>query len=169
MHNPNVGFGIAGANGRLVYLYRDHGQNLFFRLTAFDLKRPVAGEIPVVRDHEFATSLLELIDVPMTATSRVMLRIYDVDDRDNAAVTVRIFSSNDLPMFEQLFIFNPSGFAHPHGFPSGPGFRAIPLQDLIGANGKVRMEIEAATPSLRFWAFVTVTDNTTGAIQVIAP
>lgn len=167
--NPEVGFTIAGANGRLAYLNREDTPKIFFHLAAVDFVRHVSTQLPVVRDREFATAFVELLGIPVTAGARTLLRVYDVDDRDNSAVVVRVFDSHDALIAEKVFAFTPSGYPHPNGFPSAPGYLAVPLQDFVRSTDKARVEIAPVSSPLRFWAFVTVTDNITNAIQVIAP
>jgi hypothetical protein len=65
------------------------------------------------------------------------------------------------------------------GAPVAPGFSGKPayaeIADLveafpqIAAYERLRIRIEPLTPGMRYWAFVTITDNMTQHVTVVSP
>jgi hypothetical protein len=133
--------------------------------------------IPVVRESEFRTAKIALVDVPVPAGFRQMLRIYDPDGRSNAKVTVRIFGTSspeaypgqpDRLLGEAVITLQPPTTEHPEFsgyYETGDLSRIAPL----AGYDRVLIEIEPLTSGLRFWSFVSVTDNDTQHVTTITP
>jgi hypothetical protein len=167
----------ARPEGRLIYLRRDQlPENVHFRL---EVEGPAHGvEIPVVRSAAFRTAVAHLMNVRLSQGTRSLLRVYDLDDRGDASrINVRVFALSNGGAAEQLvgerlaISFEPSLFANPpDDLPRAPSVVTLDPAALVapGLSGPFRIEIEPATP-LRFWAFVTTTDNATQAVTVVTP
>lgn len=133
-------------------------------------------EIPVVRERDFRTGATELMNITLDPQFRVMLRVYDVDnvqDGANTQVIVRRFvgqgGSNQLVDERTLDV---KEIAARGEFPAFPGFASMSdvTADVATTSGAVmRVEIEPLTPGLRYWAFVSVTNNSTQDVTVISP
>ncbi|HET7436672.1 MAG TPA: hypothetical protein VFN10_18330 [Thermoanaerobaculia bacterium] len=167
LRNHAVGFTDAGVNGRLLHVRAELASQLAFSLRVRDLARAAEDdgtELPVVRGEAFRTGTVRLIDVPLAPTSRVLLRVYDLDDRGDGQVRVRVIS-DDGAIADHPLLIAASGYGHPGGLPFAPGYGALPLE----GSGNVRVEIEPITPGLRLWAFATVTNNATQHVTVVSP
>jgi hypothetical protein len=135
-------------------------------------------DLPVVRERDFRRSKITLPAVnfsPGIRPSRARLRVYDPDAHPGATVRVTLREWNDLRQSlysaTQLFLLDPTDVeVAPGGIPPSastpvPSYAEIDLQAVFpSAQGLVNVEVEPVTPDLRFWAFVTVTDNATPTI-----
>ena len=130
-------------------------------------------EIPVVRENQFVTRPVELLNVPVDQRFRLMLRIYDIDGRNNGTVRVSVYpfpgrgaSIGDI----DLQLQPPTG-GHPKYKPAYAQLSdvrgLIPAGFDVGTVMGVR--VTPLTPDLRIWAFVSVTNNETQHVTVITP
>lgn len=134
------------------------------------------AEIPVVREDQFRTGATELMNIPLDSRYRSMLRIYDVDniqDGSDTTVLVRRYLRHSLSETlideTKLAIHETAGGGGQ--FPLYPGYEAWSgiNSDLPSSGDTMRIEIEPLTPGLRYWAFVSVTNNDTQSVTVISP
>jgi hypothetical protein len=152
--------------------------------------------IPVLRERDMRTGTVQLLDVPVDAHFRSALRVYDFDSNNESppsAVRVRIFNmcgvgdadrncSNDAIVDSVITL--------PPGRASG-SFAQTPVSAMIGSlvdafpqlasvqptvslrgivrPATVRVVVDPVTTGLRFWAFVSATNNETQHVTVIAP
>jgi hypothetical protein len=131
--------------------------------------------IPVVTAEDTFSRTFGLVDVPMEPQFRSTLRIYDINAATPPRVRVRIYevspsvSASSDPLIAE---FEPA-FSLPvpsqlEGFPASA---EIPLwldQELVKHN-RVRVEIEPLDGAQDYWAFVSVTHNTTQHVTLITP
>lgn len=149
------------------------------------------SSIPVVRERDFRTTTTNIIDIGSlytyaptdrgncrTATPqfRHRLRIYDPDATGTGVVRVRIYDGDILPPIliseTTVTLDQREG-----GDPSYPSFAEIPMNEICHPyscntpclGGSQRVEIEPVTPALRFWAFVSGTDNANQRVVVNWP
>ena len=173
-HRPQVAFSQIGRMSGLFYLERKYSQQVFFSLRVRDTTRNAesAGTaIPIVREHELFSGPFELLNVPLT-DGRVNLRIYSVAGEE-ASVNVTLYplGSND-PLSSRLVALEESLFFEPQqDFPFHPSEALI--LDLAswtpsGTGNPVRIRVEPLSEG-RFWAFATVTNNTTQQVTIVAP
>ena len=107
--------------------------------------------------------------------NRETLRIYDFDGPADRVVAVRFFKddASEAAVETQVTLRTfPAAVIDPV-YPEVPGYaqignfvRAFP--ELVGAS-RVRIEILPVTPGLRFWAFVSVTNNETQHVTAVLP
>ncbi|HEX2833173.1 MAG TPA: hypothetical protein VHW00_09170 [Thermoanaerobaculia bacterium] len=173
LRNPVVGFTSAGRYGRLLHVPHDLAANIAFNLRVFDAAstRDAGTEIPVARSGDFVASRLQLLNVPTAPAGRVLLRLYDPDDRGAAArVAIRVYSLAGALLQSDEASFSPSGYGAHEGLRFAPSFIEAPLEIPAAAgNQPVRVEIEPLTDRLRIWGFVTVTNDVTQHVTVISP
>jgi len=135
--------------------------------------------LPVVHEREFRTGRFSLIDIPLTAGFRSVLRVYELNDSGRpASVLVRIFEldpSNNLPgsppdRLIQADVF-PVQFQSAGRGSAWPGVLTVNLSGLVVPTNidRVRVEIEPVTDGLHLWGFVTVVNNETQHATVITP
>lgn len=180
-------FGFASAlRGLFFFVDRRFASEVSIALRIRDLSRASmtwGTEVPVVREGEFRTGKLTLLDIPTGGGFRQVLRIYSLDGTRVAQVAVRVYALNpaytspfaapqpDPLLGQSLVSFQITG-TNPNPPFSGPGY--IEISDLsaiaaLSSTERVRIEIESATLGLQFWAFVTVVNNDTQHLTVISP
>lgn len=135
-------------------------------------------EIPVVRESAFYDRTFVLPAIPTDPKFRVLLRIYDIDGRSDAIVTVRardplgptVWRAIDLRLNRPA----PSG-TPPQNKPSYAvlSFPAAIPEILNNAGipkrSEFNLEITPRTPGLKIWAFATVTHNETQHVTTVTP
>ena len=180
-------FGLASApRGLFFFVDRRFASEVSIALRVKDLSRASmtwGTEVPVVREGEFRTGKLTLLDIPAGSEFRQVLRIYNLDGTRVAQVAVRVYALNptytspfatprpDPLLGQSLVSFQITG-TNPNPPFSGPGY--IEISDLnaiatLSSTERVRIEIESATLGVQFWAFVTVVNNDTQQLTVISP
>jgi hypothetical protein len=180
---PKLAGSPPGLQGHFLFVDRRFASDISIALRVRDLSRQSmtwGTEVPVVREGEFRTGRLTLLDIPTGGGFRQVLRIYDLDGTRVAQVIVRIYGLNpaytnpflaqaDPLLGQSLISFQIAG---PPFSPIYPGY--IEISDLnaiapLSGTERVRIEIEPVTPGLQFWAFVTVVNNETQHLTVISP
>lgn len=138
--------------------------------------RSAGTELPVVRDTDFRTRAIHLLDVPTDIRFRLMLRIYDMN-LDEADFIVRIVdaTSPTSSWSYEIPVRARSGRTEIPGYE----YRYIPayaqLTDLVPTMmdpyrpSRVRIEIEPRSPGSAFWAFISVTNNETQEFTTVTP
>jgi len=128
-------------------------------------------EIRVVREREFTTQPVLLVNVPMDGRFRLMLRVYDIDGRADAVVRVEVFPFGSSPVGQVDLALAPPSGRHPRYKPS-----YVQYEDLRGLippgfnpGAVVGVRITPLTPGLRIWAFISVTNNETQHVTTVTP
>jgi hypothetical protein len=191
--NPNAGeFFYVGAPGAGKVTFS-------LRIQDFSRQSQTWGtSIPVVREKNAYTTTLHLLDVPVDANFRNTLRIYDFDtpfDDEPRQVRVRISDMcgvgpldrdcSDAPLVDKTFAFvqpRLSSGDRATQFPANviignlpdafPQLASVPPTTLAFGQRRpaaVRVRIDPVTPGLRFWAFVSATNNETQHVTVVSP
>jgi hypothetical protein len=157
--------------GRMLYLERPGADLVSLGLVLKDLSQtsPWGTQIPVVREREFYSTTIQLLNVPIDPLVRQTLRIYDVDAK-NATFTVRLYDlETDAPLGEE--IVRASG-GYIGDVPEIPSYAQLDrLSDRFpGTHSATRVRIEI-TPNepARFWAFASVTHNVTQHVTLVVP
>lgn len=162
------------------------GADVSYSLRIFDDSRGTLNfgtQIPVVKVDEFSTERLQMPDVPAGEPFRMTLRVYGLPGPWTSA-RVRVFEDSPLPysVYEQqpapkLLAERSVVLAQPQFAPPTPQSWAPPpavvisdlLSGIVTTSSRVRVEVQSVTPSHPIWAFVTVTNNETQFVTVIAP
>lgn len=180
---PRILAASEGLQGTFVHPVAGFADWLSFGLRFRDTSRQSqtwGTELPAVRERSFRSDKVSLIDIPLTAGFRQVLRIYELDARERqASVRVRMYriapenrEPNGTP--DPLLGESTIGlqFPSPRIPDAHPGYAAVSDLSTIAPLGnaeRVRLEIEPVTPGLRLWAFVTVVNNETQHATVITP
>lgn len=158
--------------GRLLFLSDAGAADVAFGLRVRDASRSVttAGdEIPIVRESEFRTKPVQLLNVPWDpAVFRYSLRIYDVA-RVPTRFVVRVYDDKGSlgEVHVTTFLTDPSPL-----FPFEPAFTTVDITQamiLERAARSLRVEVEPLDPYSRFWAMLTVTSSVTSDVSLITP
>lgn len=174
-----------------VIVHVESGANITFGSRIRDTSREsdTAGtEIPVVREDDMSAGRISLLNIPLRARFRSTLRIYALPEVDDPQVDVRYFRMQKFgeapqPVPRDIVLLR-SDRVSLRKYPQTdaeklngiPGVRPSFLQignfetypELAGEEG-VWIEITPVTPALRFWAFVSVTNNDTQQVTIISP
>ncbi|HEX8410834.1 MAG TPA: hypothetical protein VF883_18365 [Thermoanaerobaculia bacterium] len=165
------------ATGQYFYVRPADANKFRFNARLYDAARvdtTAGAEIPVVRDGDFRSDVIALLNVPVGAQYRHTLRIYDADGRDGALARIRIYSGDELEprltVVRELRQFSPRVTttallpAHP-AFAQDELSQLLPLADLE----PLRVEIEPVDPVVRLWAFISITNNVTHHVTLVTP
>jgi hypothetical protein len=125
-------------------------------------------EVPVVRASEFRSDRITLLNVRSGATARASLRIYSSRDDAPAEFVVRASSmTGSRAPLEMRVTTAPA--RRMDGLVVHPSMAQ--LHDLLRTFGddRVRLDIRAVDPTVRFWAFASVVDNDTQRVTLFTP
>jgi hypothetical protein len=162
--------GVAGA---VVYFTAlrtpTHDLNdLRFQLRISDVSRSAVNagtEVPVVRETQFRTSTIHLLNVPTAAQFRMALRIFEMN-LDFARFAVRVFDQGTNAQISSTLVTTSTPSQGPERFI--PGFAQI--DDFAPLTGQpIRVEIEPLTRGIAAWAYISITNNDSQQITLVTP
>jgi hypothetical protein len=159
--------------GHFIYVDSAGAESVSFNLRVQDVSRQAltwGTELPVVRSSDAFTAPVSLINVPSDSRFRVAVRVYDFDGTGANRVRLRIFpfNSSDAIVDDEVAL-TTQGFS-PEELPP-----QAQITDLTGRyptlrdRGPLRIEVIPVTSPLRFWAFVSVTNDETQHVTTITP
>lgn len=130
-------------------------------------------EIPVVRTTEFTTGKMQFAGVRLDPEFRQTVRMYGLDGTQYSSVMMRVYPlhSNEL-MHECVHHISPiTTDTTAEGLQLRPAFgMECDMSDHVEARGqRVRIELEPLTPGLKYWAFISVTNNKTQHFYTVLP
>jgi hypothetical protein len=166
----------AAIPGLLVYVLQPQNARFAFETRVQDLSRQAltwGTELPAIHESAARTDTLQLLDIPLDVRFRRLLRVYDLDARLASVVRVRILPmTSDVSLAELDLVMTPYLMEPFTDRPFYPGYASLAdFTQLPGVAGmdRVRIEIRPVTSGLRFWAFVSVTNNETQHVTTITP
>jgi hypothetical protein len=152
----------------ILYVKRDIANGVFFHAVLQEQSSGNITTIPIIHERELYSTLLALLQVPVsTDASRTILRIYALGD---GTVRVTILGSMAPRLQWDVVLTNTASGVT---MPPQPAFAEVRLDpalipELLGTQ-KVHVLVEPLTPGMRLWAFASVTDNATQAVQFVTP
>jgi hypothetical protein len=161
----------SAAPGIFLYVPTAAAPLLEFSLRVRNLavqSRTWGAEVPVVRESEAFTRPFSLLNVPIDARFRHLLRVYDFAG-ETGVVRVEYLS---IPAGTVLFQANLALFGEAVKGPSGlayPAYGSLTQPREIASEDRVRMRITPLDASQRLWAFVSFTNNETQEVTNISP
>lgn len=161
--------------GSLLHIAQSGADSVSLALTLRRSADDVGIAVPVVREREFSSRPLQLLDVPNPGPAkRMALRIYGIDPDLLGVVRVRIYRAGT----EQLLSDQTYSLTVAQKYFATASFR-LPVRppvsevhywsSLTPGNERLRFQIEPVTPGLRLWAFISVTDNVTQEVSLRLP
>lgn len=132
-------------------------------------------ELPIARASDFTDKTISIVGVRMDPGFRQTLRIFGLDGNTFGEVMVRAYDlkTSWLLYEEPHWLWPLSDEQNASGQAMRPSFtmecdlsRELP-DYLDGRN--VRLELEPMTEGLKFWAFVSITNNKTQGFYTITP
>lgn len=167
-----------GNGGQFLYVRPGDEDKLFFNTRIYDearLTQTAGAEIPVVREHELRTTILSLNGIPLAPQYRHTLRVYDADARADARVLIHVYAGAETTPRASVvrsLARSPETFELTSArLPSHPGYLELNPRELVALDGvdTFRIEVEPVDAGLRFWAFVSVTNNETHHVTTVTP
>lgn len=168
-------FGSGSApSGLFLMVPRQAAAGLNFHAAVRDTSRADsewATEVPVVREANFSSSGLDLLDIPVNARFRTMVRIYSpINPVPGYArfVHVIVYSLDDGNVLRDYYpsLSDPTGCSDAISCAEHPSFASV--ADLTAGlpAGRVGVLIQGNVP---LWAFATATNNETQHVTVVSP
>lgn len=159
---------------RLLWVTKSNAHQLSANLRLFNVAGEASdagAEIPVVREKELQVSTIQLQAVPLSEQYRVNLRIYDLA-RSHSRFRVRIYeqtsgTSTPAPLREVELI---ATLDETDEFKTKAAYATY--DDFTGFSVRpesVRIEVEPLTAGSRYWAFVSITNNSTQRVTLVTP
>ena len=169
-------------SGVLYHVDSRYAQHITFASRIRDISHEAettGTEVPVIREEGLSTRPVRLLNVPITASSRNMLRIYALPEVADPEVDVRFYRNPEHSSgIDRSIVLLSSRRIALRTFPALEGFLLQPSFAQIGAweslpelSGEraVWIEVAPVTPGLRVWAFVSVTNNETHQVTIVTP
>lgn len=161
--------------GRLLYVTRDSAIAANLRLADTSRRGTDGGtEIPVVRERSLRTGSVNLLNVPLAANSRILVRIYDTA-LARASFRVTVFAQTEgkpeAKLSEQTLDATTSetgDFRLQPAYAQLAGLESV-LDLPVILPDALRIEIAPLTPGSAFWAFASVTNNDTQHVTLVTP
>jgi hypothetical protein len=155
-------------NGFVSWVSRQAAKNLQFSLVVRDLSRDASAfgtSVPVVRENEFFDRPFSLVNVPADSRYRLGLRLYAYEAIPTA-VRLRFFVLNGTgeAIGERNVVLFP---APDHAF-AFLGDLAAQFPEIAG-RGPLRIEVTPLQEGTLAWGYVSITNNETQHVTVIAP
>lgn len=162
--------------GLFMYIEKEKTSDLHFHLRIRDLSRGQENfgtELPIIREHDFREKKVAFLRVPTDSRFRQTLRVYESASSGSAIVRVGVFADRGIADVGKIPIVS-FALDLPARIPAfHPGYNDV--FDLIQKfpqlqeHASVRVELEPMTPGMRFWAFISVTNNETQHVTLITP
>lgn len=171
----------AAPPGRFILLEEPGASNvtIMLHLRETTIRNGWGTQLPTIRATDAFTETVELLNIPTDVALRQTLRVYDFTGRASAAYRVQL---SDLDACEQAckasdsvlreVIVHTAGGVTDGPNPLVPGYAQLDrLTDVfpeLRTAVRLRVTIEPLDGG-RFWAFASVTDNTTNHVTLFTP
>ena len=170
--------------GDFLWVGKSRATELGVTLRVQDISRQSqtwGTSIPVIAESRALTARVSLTDVPMRAEFRNLLRVYDFEPNIGHSFVVRVYAvqpSQQIPFTnttaDQLLVELVAAFATPDFNGStivARGYYELSLSALpqLANAERIRVEIEPISADLKYWAFVSVTNDATQHVTLITP
>ena len=167
---------VGGGAAQFVYVMREQAHLLSVNTRVYDSARDTetAGAfVPSARDDDFSPAGFTLVGIPVAPQFRSMLRVYDYDGRDTPVVVSLYGDDAGEPFSTTTHSLQvESEFKLTTALlPAEPATGQIDLTPLIpaGTYERVRVAVRPLQPGSRIWGFVSITNNETHHVTVVAP
>jgi hypothetical protein len=162
--------------GRLVYVEQNDSKvSMQLRITDTARAQHDPGtELPVVRAGGQLSSTAQLLNVPLGAANRLLLRVYDVA-LSEARFHVRVYGLEEGKSGELLTEFDLTATTPDTGqFHTHPAYAEYArLTDMLAQPrifpATMRIEVQPLTAGSRFWTFMAITNNETQHVTTVTP
>jgi len=167
-------------NRSAQFFYMRAADESKFHLNArvYDVSRQTetAGtEMPLPREREFSADRIMLLNIPVRSEFRHTLRVYDLDGRDGAKVTINLYANGEeqpsASVTQTLRLQSPQEQLTTALLPAFPAQAQLDLGSLLPLQGldSVRVEVKPVDQGVRIWGFVSITNNDSHHVTVVSP
>lgn len=175
---------LGNGPGAIIEMGPGAADDLIFNLRVQDLSRQLSTwgtELAVVNESELLSGRSVLINIPAGEEFRHTLRVYEIDGATDAEFEVFLLAANPIfpgasipPQPDQVLGSKRFRLTSP---PSGeadrsPAYLEIGnLNDIaeIGGAHRLVVRVVPVNPNMRYWAFISVTNNETQHVTTILP
>jgi hypothetical protein len=159
--------------GRFIYVSDQAADDVNLNLRARDTSREAENlgtEIPVISaEQTFAGTDIVLVNVPTQEQYRQKIRVYDFDGEYGRSVTVHIYGNDQsTPIVTRTLTTSQASVDL--DYPAYPGQAEIDLNGIAELAGLEHVTVIVETPDEgRWWAFASITNNSTQLITTVTP
>lgn len=162
--------------GHIVYFRTQDIPYVRFNLRIQDISRQAltwGTELPVVRERQFTSEPIHLINIPTDSRFRQTLRVYSFDGFQDFTVRAIFIDMSSGATLKELTLelhrdeYNVTPYSYFPGYAQIDAL-ADTLPELRSAT-RFRVELHLIEPAARIWAFVTVTNNETQHVTTVTP
>ena len=170
-----ISFGSGSApSGAFLILPRKAAARVSFHAAVRDTSRADrewATEIPVVRENDFSSSGVELLDIPVDSRFRTMVRVYSMANPVPAYasfVHIIVYSIDNGSVLRDVYpsLSDPTGCSEATSCATIPSFASVSDLTTGLPSGRVGVQVQGNAP---LWAFATITNNETQHVTVVSP
>jgi hypothetical protein len=167
----------SGFPAQFIYVRKPDAKKLIVSTRVYDAAKSTetAGAfIPTARDEDFSAGGFTVIGVPVAPQFRSTLRVYDATANVDGQIQFGLFGNEEtFPFYvgAARLVSDPNRTTFTTALlPAHPSLSQIDLSALIPSKySRVRVQVATDDASLRLWGFVSVTNNQTSHVTVIAP
>jgi hypothetical protein len=165
-------------SAQFVYMRASDESKFHLNARVYDVSRQTetAGtEMPLPREREFTADRIMLLNIPVRPEYRHTLRVYDLDGRDGARITVSLYANGEeqprAVATETLRLQSLQERLTTALLPAFPAQAQLDLGSLLPLQGldSLRLEVKPADQGVRIWGFVSITNNDTHHVTVVSP
>ncbi len=166
---------VAGGltDGSLAYLQRGGADSFSLSFRVRDISRAsdnAGTDIPIVREEDFRSTAIELLNVPIDSITRTALRIYDVDALAARDATVRVFAMTGGNAVALRTVTLTPRDRPQAGFVLLSSYSVIPdLKSALPELPDGRYRVEVIPNNFTGWAFTASTNNDTQLVTTVTP
>jgi hypothetical protein len=183
---PGITFRVLPPSNAFLLVEEGHGSEVRATVRIHDLSRDFSSggtEVPIARESDFSPDHIDLLGIPVDGRYRRTLRIYSFDPVA-ADVLVRVYLEpdgsylDDRPVSNFVDTFVGEVKVHLNApdmhlgwWETSPGYAEVGDAVLPASSvaGTERFEIRLLSSGTRIWGFVSLTNNGTQAVTIIAP
>ena len=163
--------------GQFVYVRAADFEKVRMNARIYDASRETetaGAEMPIPRDDEFTSGIIDLLSIPVAPQYRHTLRVYETEGRDGTRVRIRVFAGNETEprlVTERTLSAAHVGRVTTALLPTHPAALQVQLGQLLPLEAieTVRVEVEPVDENVRIWAFVSITNNDTHHVTTVSP
>lgn len=153
-----------------VYLPKGSAERLRMSLVVESAERSRLDErsyteLPVVSTRDFTSKKMQFVGVRVDEGFRQTVRMYGLDGQAWGAIMMRVYPLDSAELIHEcVHVLGPlTSEKTAEGRDLRPSFgMECDMSEHIHAHGqKVRIELEPITEGLKYWAFISVTNNKT--------
>jgi hypothetical protein len=156
-------------------------ESVVVQITVQDKSRALetwGTSVPAVRERDAWSTPFQMLDVPGTNSRfRSLLRLYSFDPMQASSARVRFYRTNPAhelpyePNEPDVLLAERMIELHASGSEFTPGYADLGLWSMpeIADGSRLRIEVRPESAGAKLWGMVSVTNNDTQHVTIIAP